>query len=1693
MKPSFLAAMTEKHSSSYCKYLPITINDVSCSALLDSGNVWRSAISQDFLHKLGLNVTHLRPLPNLRITTAKNNSALNVLGELTKPLHLRLGPHNSVLRFTPVVIADLAMPVNISGPFLRQHGIDQLHSSDCVRFQGQDLPVFPHDPSQSTAPEVASSHVYLLQATTIPAMSVITAPAYIAAIHNPQQSSALPRMTAGDGLLEGGVDFSNHTQTVPWSHSWLTPSADGIVPAGIANPTATTITVPAGTRYGRFTLTCTPDRQDQTPWRIAVMTKEDNEATAEPQKPSLAVKLAIAIRKARQEMAKPGQAKSSTQLKTDDDKRKWIREQFKLTKSPSLTTEQQREKAVSLLLKYWDTLSVDGEYGTTHLMEHAIHTEPGPPIKCRHRPINPSLEPNLKQQINDWKQRDVIETSTSPWSFPLVAAPKKNGKIRWCVDYRRLNAITKKDSFPLPLIDDNLARLSNSRIFSCIDGSGAFHVIKIRKPDRQKTAFSTPWGLYQFKSMPFGLTNGPASYSRLVQLVLDGIPGDRALPYLDDTIIHSRSAEDHFRNLEQVLDAHRRAGLKLQPSKCQLFQDQVAYLGHLVTPEGIKPLPEYVRAVKEWPLPKNKSEARMFIGKVGYYRRFIKNFSGLAAPWTDVTGKDTEENEKKPLDVTPAMKAAFEDLKSRLVSAPILAFPRFDTDEPFIVDTDWSQDANAIGGTLSQKQDGKERVIAFSHTKLSKSQAKYPATKGEVCALLFHLNHWRYYLKYRPFIVRTDHLPLKSLHTMKPLDNHVARWLSAVADFDFTVVHRPGKRHINADALSRAPHIRDAPEPDEPVCTDDTFLDSVLGSITEDHLGTLAQAEQQYTYSLEHLRGMQEEDETLKLARQWIKGVMAVPNDLESRGLSMDAQIYKALLPQLFLDPTGLLRYRYREDPNLPNSERSLICLPRDLWDDAIRKAHEVGGHMALDNTLHRLRRTLWFPGMRKEVAIRLASCRPCQMKRRPDMDQRHTLVSPVEGFPFQRVCIDFVGPLTPSSSGKKFILTVRDTFTKWLEAYPLRQANATAVAKVLESQFFCRFGIPDSIHSDQGAQFTSGFFQDLARLLGIRATQTPAYNPKSNPVERVHRDLGNILRATLSANQGRWEELLPQAVFALNTSRSTATRVTPFQALFGREPSTPLECLFGRPPETFENQRSYADYLIALRDRMDAVHDYIRRNVDTAVTRRRRAYHQDQRRFRPGQLVWLFTPALEPGMSRKLSTFWTGPWTILAEITPVLFRIQAPATWRLRKSIMDVSIDRLRLYVPDPRGRPWEQRPTDQHQLELHGDMFAEHLHDGDGALPEDDFDVGPTTGCTGHGGNENNRGPEPRGGDDDDDDYPDNGNGPAPPPAGGGGPGAHDGGERRNPAPREPPPQPPPGQHQYQLRDRQQLRRPRRLDDYADRDATMVVPAGLHDVTMNTPAGLHDVTMRMARPMPLRLSQPRHVQPPPPRRSFSPPSVRVEFPPSPLTTSFEYSPSPLNTGNDPFQPRRLRYFPTPSPHVRLARPDQGQLPLTSTPRLPITFQFPELNPVPVRPEDRALSSRGGNNNFHNFTNLTQNLQFDPDPPQLQWDHSFDPQLDLPPEEVPLPLDQDRDASLTLPIEDFQYQAPALGYEEDSPMPGPFGHKRSADDTVFSTRPNRDTGPGLDPVIEDEKIPRVQTQEQQQERQLVCLPKTPK
>ena len=1243
-------------ATSYYRFVTVRVANVASIALIDSGNSWRNVISVDFAKLLGIDLDHdLQPLANSKpVGTADKHNSLDVVGETKQNLHILFGDHPTRFKFKPVVVRGLAMNINICGPFLKRHHIDQLHSQNALSINGRLIPLFDHFKDPATL-ETIESDIVLRQDCTVPPRSVSQP---FLTITDMEQGY----MPASPGMIVGSIDFMAKTDCHPWLNAMATPQPSGRIVAGIMNTTDSPIFIPSGTKYGTFKLACSADEHSQYPWRIATISAPERKPTAtEIFSKSNAAHHSAAILPTSVEQ--PLFMKGPTTQTNKSQRLAFIQDTFALRNNSLLSTDMDRTKAASLLLNYWSVFSFDGSFGATNLLEHTIYTEPGPPINQRYRPINPSLETHLKKQIDEWLKHDVIEKSNSPYNFGLVCVPKKNGKYRWCVDYRDLNKISKRDTFPIGNIEDNLARLSNSTIFSGLDGSGAFHVIPLEKKSKEKTAFATPFGLYQFKRLPFGLANGPATYARLIKMVLSEIPTNVAIPYLDDTIIHSPNLTQHFRDLALVLDAHDKAGLKLQPAKCQLFQKEINYLGHKVSQHGIAPLAEHTDLIKKWPLPTNRNEVRSFLGKIGYYRRFIQNFAGLAKPLTNKLAKDGS-TDKQTFTPTDEFTKAFNTLRKSLLVAPILAYPQFSSSSPFILDTDWSYDNAAIGAVLMQKQNGLERVIAFGGHKLSKAQQNYGPTKGELFAVIYFVNHYRYYLAHRHFIVRTDHQSLKYVETMMPPKGMIERWLSTLANYSFTVEHRAGKKHQNADALSRAPHL-----------TNDYSLqcDELVASIAT----TVSQ-----TWSPTYLRKQQQEDKDISFLHPFITKKQPIPKET-FLSLSQTGRVYANLLPSLIVDRHNIIRYLLPQSHNPFSSNRYVYLLPNHLVREAIMRAHKQISHLASKATFNKLKLYAYFPNMMRRIHQTLMTCGPCQTKTTRLPDQHHTLKSRRPGFPFQTLSMDFVGPFPPSHPRKNvYLLTIKDLFTKWLEAFPLKVATASEVARIFTEEIFPRFGKCEQIHSDQGTQFTSNLMKDLGQILNIKITFTPPYNPKSNPVERSHRDLKSALLALSSHTPSKWDTYIPSILYALRCSVNRSTGFSPFQLMFGREPIDDLDTIFAHP--TMDTDLMNApEYFQQLKQQMHQAFEITRTNMGLAIQRQKRSYYRQKVEYFLNDLVWLFTPVLGQRQVTKMNTGWSGPWKISKKINDVTYQI-SPTSGLNHTRRETVSIDRIRKYFKD-------------------------------------------------------------------------------------------------------------------------------------------------------------------------------------------------------------------------------------------------------------------------------------------------------------------------------------------------------------------------------------------------------------------------
>ena len=417
------------------------------------------------------------------------------------------------------------------------------------------------------------------------------------------------------------------------------------------------------------------------------------------------------------------------------------------------------------------------------------------PVKRNPRRLPLGKRQEADSAVEKTHEQGIIDKSTSPWCSPVVLVRKKDGTTRFCVDYRRLNDVTQKDSFPLPRVDSTLDALNGSQWFSTLDLKSGYWQVELEESAKEKTAFSYGKRLWQFNVMPFGLCNAPATFERLMESVLAHMPWETCLVYLDDIIVLGKSFDEHLDNLTRVFERLRNSNLKLSTTKCCLCQTQVTYLRCVVTRNGIEPDPKKIEAVRSWPVPLNVQELRSFLRLCSYYKRFVRDFAKMAKPLHSLTQKNAS------FKWTEECQEVFVKLKEHLSQSPVLIYP--DSSSEFILDTDASH--LAIGAVLSQMVDGKEHPVAYFSRTLNQPEQQYCITRKELLAVVQSIEHFHPYLYGRHFLVRTDHASLQWLLNFKASEGQLARWMQKLGEYDFEVKHRKGVEHGNADALSRRP------------------------------------------------------------------------------------------------------------------------------------------------------------------------------------------------------------------------------------------------------------------------------------------------------------------------------------------------------------------------------------------------------------------------------------------------------------------------------------------------------------------------------------------------------------------------------------------------------------------------------------------------------------------------------------------------------------------------------------------------------------------------------------------------------------------------------------------------------------------------------------------------------------------------
>lgn len=847
-----------------------------------------------------------------------------------------------------------------------------------------------------------------------------------------------------------------------------------------------------------------------------------------------------------------------------------------------------------------------GQLGKASVVRHGIKTTASP-IKQPIRRLPVALKKVVNTEVDKMLNDNVIRPSRSAWSSPVVLVKKKDQSWRFCIDFRKLNAVTVKDAYPLPRIDDTLDSLAGAKYFSTLDLASGYWQVELEETDKGKTAFSTPQGHFEFNVMPFGLTNAPATFQRLMECTLAGLTPEQCLVYLDDVIIFSTSFQEHLQRLEATFTRLEKTGLKLKLAKCHFAKAEVRYLGHIVSKEGVKPDRSKIQVVEDYPVPQSTRQLRQFLGLANYYRRFVWHYSDMAEPLHKLTRKSAK------FVWSADCQKAFEALKRALTTAPVLAFPKFD--RPFALHTDAS--GGAVGAVLSQEDKGQEHVVAYFSRQLSKAERNYATIEREALAVVTAVKEFYPYLYGHTFRLITDHNPLTTLTKLKDVGGRLARWIMYLQQFNYQFEYKPGSSHTNADALSRIP-----------------------GGDTAQVNGILEEL------SAVDIRAKQQEDPELATTVKALMEGGRVPRPYtkqENRLVIRDGVLFR----RTQLTARGPTVYQ--------------LVLPRSLQHLALRQLHDNSGHFGLKKTQRKVQERVYWPSYLSDVASWVRECSICQ-RRNPSNCEKAPLIPISTSWPFEKVSWDIMGPLPVTSRGNRYILIVTDLFTKWVEAFPLKETSAGTLANILVDEVVSRYGVPTSIHSDQGKNICGDVTQALCDILGIRRTRTSAYHPQGNgQVERFNRTIEAILAKLVQEDQENWDNNIATALFAYRSAVHEATGFTPFALNFGRTPTLPLDVMLGSPTTQAPKSCRLPAFLSTKRQKMRAMFDMARKNSRTAQSRQKQIYDKTSREkpLQIGDRVWLYVPAVKVGSTKKLASLWRGPYTVIDKTSPVNYVIQ--------------------------------------------------------------------------------------------------------------------------------------------------------------------------------------------------------------------------------------------------------------------------------------------------------------------------------------------------------------------------------------------------------------------------------------------------
>jgi transposase InsO family protein len=834
-------------------------------------------------------------------------------------------------------------------------------------------------------------------------------------------------------------------------------------------------------------------------------------------------------------------------------------------------TDDEKMKLVRLLRDFEDIFPKhEYDIGTCNVETVHIDTGNARPISCNPYRLPFHLRQLHREELDGLLASSVIEESDSPWAAPCVYVPKKDGTWRLCMDFRKLNEVVKPCVYPLPRIEDIFDTLEGNKYFTAIDLAKGFWQLVLDEESRPKAAFTTIYGQFQYRRLPFGLSTSPGAFQKVMNSVLAGLNWIQCLVYLDDILVFSATFDAHLAALEKVFQRLRRADLKIKPKKCEWARTELHYLGHVINTKGKQPDPEKVRALAEIKAPQCVKDIECFLGKVGYYQKFIPEYSDKASPLNKLKRKNVEWH------WGDKQQEAFEYLRDCLCKAPVLRHPDFT--KPFVLQTDAS--GHGLGAVLTQHFDDGEHPIAYASRTLEDRETRHAIIEKEALAIAWGINYFRHYLLGREFLVQTDHKPLVALQRLKDQNLRMQKLALKLQGFRFKIEYRQGVKNQNADLLSRYPVV---PLPSQvnkeqekkgnppPVTggqkpkSKEAIQGMVNAATAFDQLGLADEPEGEVRDEIqgpstryehqeikwENLRQWQKEDDWFGKVIHFLK-VGTLP---EEENL---AKMLHRVADEYLLDDEVLYRV---------NNNQCQICIPEQLRGDVLKQSHDVpaSGHLGFKKTYQRLRARYFWLTMHKDLVEHIKFCPECVMNKPPRQIPREPLGElPLPNSVWQIVHMDIWTPgrAPPTKMGNNYVIAFVDSFSKFVVAYPIPNKSADTVAGIIVNDLFARYGPPEILVSDNAQEFVGAVLTRTLEVTGVARRLVTPHHPQANAqVERFFRPFRTILASLASKDARNWDLYVPHAVSAYNTSIHRSVENTPFFLMFGRDPDVQLPC----------------------------------------------------------------------------------------------------------------------------------------------------------------------------------------------------------------------------------------------------------------------------------------------------------------------------------------------------------------------------------------------------------------------------------------------------------------------------------------------------------------------------------------------------